>query len=53
MRVALATTVERRQRVSRMRETLDFVEAREIAAWIVDDNRRSGFSVCCERSMGW
>jgi hypothetical protein len=53
MRVALATTVERRQRVSRVRETLDFVEAREIAAWIVDDNQRSGFSVCCERSMGW
>jgi hypothetical protein len=51
MKVALATTVERRQRVSHMRKTLDLVEAHKISTWIVDDKHHHGFNVFCERDM--
>ncbi|API57489.1 hypothetical protein BMW22_39885 (plasmid) [Rhizobium leguminosarum] len=50
-RYALATTVEARNRVARMRETLGFVETRRIRTHVVDDLRHSRFRVTCERSM--
>ncbi|MBM7045537.1 hypothetical protein [Rhizobium lusitanum] len=51
LRFALATTLEARNRVSRLRETLGAVELRGIRTRVVDDERLSRFSVTCERSM--
>ncbi|TCM48323.1 hypothetical protein C8J36_11422 [Rhizobium sp. PP-F2F-G48] len=48
---ALATTVEARNRVARLRETLGTVEAHGICAMIVDDQRLSRFTITCERNM--
>jgi hypothetical protein len=52
LKTALATTVERRKRVARMRETLDLVEARGISTRVVDDEYRNGFSVRYTRLIG-
>ncbi|MGN7735322.1 MBL fold metallo-hydrolase [Ensifer sp. 22564] len=51
IRYALATTVEARNRVARMRETLGMVETRGIRTQVVDDLRHSRFRVICERTM--
>lgn len=52
LKLALATTVERRNRVARMRETLGVVEARGIATRVVDDEYRNAYSLFCRRIMG-
>ncbi|NKM99552.1 MULTISPECIES: hypothetical protein [Rhizobium] len=51
LRFALATTVEARNRVSRLRETLGAVEHAGIHTRVIDDGRLSRFTVTCERSM--
>ncbi|PDS46343.1 hypothetical protein CO662_36150 [Rhizobium anhuiense] len=51
LRFALATTVEARNRVSRLRETLGAVELAGIHTRVIDDGRLSRFTVTCERSM--
>lgn len=51
LRFALATTLEARNRVSRLRETLGAVELRGIGTRVINDERLSRFSVTCERSM--
>lgn len=48
---ALATTVEARDRVARLRETLGTVEARGIRVRVIDDQRLSRFTITCERNM--
>ncbi len=48
---ALAPTVEARNRVARMRETLGLVASLGIRTQAIDDLRRSRFQVTCERSM--
>lgn len=49
IRYALATTVEARNRVARMRETLGMVETKGIRTQVVDDQRYNRFRVICER----
>jgi len=49
LRTALATTVERRNRVARMRETLGTVEARGVDTRVIDDMRLNSFTVQTER----
>ncbi|WP_157949079.1 hypothetical protein [Neorhizobium huautlense] len=51
IRYALATTVEARNRVARLRETLSSVDAKGIRTHVVDDLRHSRFRVTCERVM--
>jgi hypothetical protein len=51
MKVALATTVERRRRVAGLLTTLDVVEDHEIHGWIVDDKSSNRFSIFCQRGM--
>lgn len=51
LRFALATTVEARNRVSRLRETLGAIEQAGIHTRVIDDGRLSRFTVTCERSM--
>ncbi|MBX4899261.1 MULTISPECIES: hypothetical protein [Rhizobium] len=48
---AFARTVEARNRVARMRETLGMVEGLGIRPQLVDDLRHSQFRVTCERSI--
>lgn len=48
---ALATTLEARNRVSRLRETLGAVELLGLRTRVVNDERLTRFSVTCERSM--
>ncbi|UIJ88777.1 hypothetical protein LZK77_24025 (plasmid) [Rhizobium leguminosarum] len=48
---ALATTVETRNRVARLRETLGAVESKGIQTRVVDDERLARFTVTCERNM--
>ncbi|MDE3799574.1 MBL fold metallo-hydrolase [Sinorhizobium meliloti] len=52
LKLALAPTVERRNRVARMRETLGVVEARGITTRVVDDEHRNAYSLFCRRIMG-
>lgn len=49
--MVLATTVEHRERVAGMRNTLDFVEAQGIHAHVVDDQRTNCFRFYCKRIM--
>lgn len=51
LQFALATTVEARNRVARLRETLGEVERNGIRTRVVDDERLTSFTVICERSM--
>jgi hypothetical protein len=48
---ALATTVESRNRVARLRETLGSMESRGIQTRVVDDERLARFTIHCERNM--
>ncbi|MFA1625884.1 MBL fold metallo-hydrolase [Rhizobium mongolense] len=48
---ALATTVEKRNRVAGIRETLGEAELRGIDAQVVDDARDNRFKIHCERMM--
>ncbi|MER8417911.1 hypothetical protein NKH21_10690 [Mesorhizobium sp. M1329] len=52
LRIALATTIERRERVAGMRDTLAAVEARGIHGHVVDDRRTSTYQFWCGRIMG-
>lgn len=52
LKMALATTVERRERVAGMRDTLAAVEARGIRGHVVDDRRTSSYRLWCGRMMG-
>lgn len=49
--IALATTVERRNRVARMRETLSVIEANNIRTQVVDDESGNKFRLCCRRYL--
>lgn len=51
LQFALATTVEARNRVARLRETLGEVESKGIRTRVIDDERLARFTVTCERSM--
>lgn len=51
LRIVLATTVERRNRVARMRETLGLVEARSIATRVVDDQHGNAYTLVCRRTV--
>ncbi|MER8565081.1 MBL fold metallo-hydrolase [Mesorhizobium sp. M0924] len=52
LKMALATTVERRERVAGMRDTLAAVEARGIRGHVVDDQRTNTYRFWCGRIMG-
>lgn len=51
LQFVLATTVEARNRVARLRETLGKVESKGIRTRVVDDERLARFTVICERIM--
>lgn len=51
LQFALATTVESRNRVARLRETLGEVERMGIRTRVIDDRRLAAFTIICERSM--
>lgn len=51
LQFALAATVETRNRVARLRETLGEVESKGIQTRVVDDERLARFTVICERRM--
>lgn len=51
LQFALATTVESRNRVARLRETLGAVESKGIQTRVVDDERLARFTIQCERNM--
>ncbi|MES0038622.1 hypothetical protein NKJ74_25725 [Mesorhizobium sp. M0046] len=52
LQMALATTVDRQNRVARMRDTLAVVQARGIHGHVVDDRRMSTYRFWCGRTMG-
>jgi hypothetical protein len=49
--MALATTIERRNRVAGLRDTLDAVQSKGIQTHIVDDQRGNTYQHWCERDM--
>lgn len=52
LKMALATTVERQERVAGMRDTLAAVEARGLRGHVVDDQRASSYRFSCGRVIG-
>lgn len=52
LKMALATTIEHRERVAGMRGTLAAVEARGIRSHVVDDQRTNTYRFWCGRVMG-